>query len=97
LQYRATTLSAVAEGQQALTSYDQSRDRARAAADAERAAATRQRATIAAYDAGLVSLKERLEAERDFSSARQNRLSSQAQFSDAAIGLYRTFAGSPGI
>jgi NodT family efflux transporter outer membrane factor (OMF) lipoprotein len=97
LQYRATTLSAVAEGQQALTNYDQSRDRANAAADAERAAATRQRATIAAYDAGLVSLKERLEADRDFSSARQNRLSSQAQFSDAAIGLYRTFAGSPGI
>jgi outer membrane protein, multidrug efflux system len=97
LQYRATTLSAVAEGQQALTSYDQSRNRAAAAADAEGAAATRQRATIAAYEAGLVSFKERLEADRDFSSARQNRLSSQAQFSDAAIGLYRTFAGSPGI
>jgi outer membrane protein, multidrug efflux system len=97
LQYRATTLGAVAEGQAALTSYDQSRNRASAASDAERAARTRQSATAAAYEAGLVSFKERLEADRDYASARQNRLSSQAQFSDAAIGLYRTFAGSPGI
>jgi NodT family efflux transporter outer membrane factor (OMF) lipoprotein len=97
LQYRSTTLSAVAEGQAALTSYDQSRNRAGAALDAEKAAQTRQTATISAYEAGIVSFRERLEAERDFSSARQNRLSSQAQFSDAAIGLYRAFAGSPGI
>jgi NodT family efflux transporter outer membrane factor (OMF) lipoprotein len=97
LQYRATTLSAVAEGQQALTSYDQSRNRAAAALQAEAAARTRQTATAAAYEAGLVSFKERLESDRDFASARQNRLSGQAQFSDAAIGLYRTFAGSPGI
>jgi NodT family efflux transporter outer membrane factor (OMF) lipoprotein len=97
LQYRATTLGAVAEGQAALTSYDQSRNRAGASLAAERAAQTRQTATIAAYEAGIVSFKERLEAERDLASARQNRLSSQAQFSDAAIGLYRTFAGSPGI
>lgn len=97
LQYRATTLNAVAEGQAALTSYDQSRNRAAGALSAEQAAQTRQTATNAAYTAGIVSFKERLEAERDFASARQNRLSSQAQFSDAAIGLYRTFAGSPGI
>jgi NodT family efflux transporter outer membrane factor (OMF) lipoprotein len=97
LQYRATTLGAVAEGQAALTSYDQSRNRAAAAIEAENAARTRQTATTAAYEAGLVSFKERLESERDFASARQNRLSGQAQFSDAAIGLYRTFAGSPGI
>jgi NodT family efflux transporter outer membrane factor (OMF) lipoprotein len=97
LQYRATTLSAVAEGQAALTSYEQSRNRADAALRAEQAAQTRQRASASAYDAGLVSFKERLEADRDLASARQNRLSSQAQFSDAAIGLYRTFAGAPGI
>lgn len=97
LQYRAITLSAVAEGQSALTNYAQSRDRAGASLAAERAAHVRQRATVSAYDAGILSFKERLEAERDLSSARQNRLSSQAQLSDAAIGLYRTFAGSPGI
>jgi outer membrane protein TolC len=97
LQYRATTLNAVAEGQSALTGYDQSRARAMAALDAERAAQTRLRATNAAYQAGLVAFKDLLEAERDMSSARQSRLSSQAQFSNAAIGLYRTFAGAPGI
>lgn len=97
LQYRATTLGAVAEGQAALTSYDQSRNRAGAALSAEQAARTRQTATGSAYEAGIVSLKERVEADRDFAAARQSRLSSQAQFSDAAIGLYRTFAGAPGI
>lgn len=97
LQYRATTLGAVAEGQAALTGYDQARNRAGAGLDAERAAQIRQTATDSAYRAGIVSFKDRLEAERDFASARQNRLSSQAQFSDAAIGLYRTFAGAPGL
>jgi multidrug efflux system outer membrane protein len=97
LQYRATTLGAVAEGQSALTNYGQSRDRAQASLSAERAAQVRHTATTAAYDAGILSFKDRLEAERDLASARQSRLSSQAQFSDAAIGLYRTFAGAPGL
>jgi NodT family efflux transporter outer membrane factor (OMF) lipoprotein len=97
LQYRATTLGAVAEGQAALTSYDQARTRAQAGLEGERAAQVRHTATSAAYEAGILSFKERLEAERDLASARQSRLSSQAQYSDAAIGLYRTFAGSPGI
>lgn len=97
LQYRATTLSAVAEGQAALTGYDQARVRAQASLDGEDAAQVRHTATSAAFDAGIVSFKDRLEAERDLANARQSRLSSQAQFSDAAIGLYRTFAGSPGI
>ncbi len=97
LQYRATTLGAVAEGQAALTSYDQARTRATAGLETERAAQVRHRATSAAYEAGILSFKDQLEAERDLASARQTRLSSQAQFSDAAIGLYRTFAGSPGI
>jgi NodT family efflux transporter outer membrane factor (OMF) lipoprotein len=97
LQYRATTLGAVAEGQAALTSYDQARTRAQAGQESERAAQVRHTATSSAFEAGLVSFKERLEAERDLASARQSRLSAQAQFSDAAIGLYRTFAGSPGI
>jgi NodT family efflux transporter outer membrane factor (OMF) lipoprotein len=97
LQYRATTLGAVAEGQAALTNYDQSRDRAAASMTSELAALTRFNATKAAYDAGLVSFRERLESERDFANARQNRLSGQAQFSDAAVGLYRTFAGAPGL
>jgi outer membrane protein, multidrug efflux system len=97
LQYRATTLSAVAEGQAALTGYDQARTRAQAGLETERAAQIRQHATRAAYEAGILSFKDQLEAERDFASARQSRLSSQAQYSDAAIGLYRAFAGSPGI
>lgn len=97
LQYRATTLNAVAEGQSALTAYDQARTRALAAADSERAATTRLNATKAAYQAGLVAFKDLLDAQRDHSSARQSSLSSQAQFSNAAIGLYRTFAGAPGI
>jgi outer membrane protein, multidrug efflux system len=97
LQYRATTLGAVAEGQSALTNYGQSRDRAQASLTAERAAQVRHTATTSAYEAGILSFKERLEADRDFANARQSRLSSQAQFSDAAIGLYRTFAGAPGL
>lgn len=97
LRYRATTLSAIAEGQAALTSYDQARNRAQASLQSERAAQVRHTATSAAYEAGLLSFKELLEAERDLASARQNRIASQAQYSDAAIGLYRTFAGSPGI
>jgi outer membrane protein TolC len=97
LQYRATTLGAVAEGQAALTGYDQARNRAAAGLEAERAAQVRYTATTSAYEAGILSFKERLEAERDLASARQSRLASQAQFSDAAIGLYRTFAGSPGL
>jgi NodT family efflux transporter outer membrane factor (OMF) lipoprotein len=97
LQYRATTLNAVAEGQTALTNYAQSSDRAQASLAAERAAQTRHTATSSAYEAGIVSFKERLEAERDLAAARQSRLAAQAQFSDSAVGLYRTFAGAPGI
>lgn len=97
LQYRSATLNAVAEGQAALTGYDQARNRAMAGLDTERAAGLRNNATRAAYDAGIVSLRDRLEAERDFASARQTRLSTQAQYSEAAIGLYRTFAGAPGL
>ena len=95
LQYRATTLGAIAEGQSALTNYGQSQIRVEASLAAESAAQVRQTASEAAYQAGLLSFKERLESERDFASARQSRLASQAQLSDAAIGLYRTFAGSP--
>jgi NodT family efflux transporter outer membrane factor (OMF) lipoprotein len=97
LQYRSATLNAVGEGQAALTGYDQARNRAMAGLETERAAAVRNNATRAAYEAGISSFKDRLEAERDFASARQTRLSTQAQYSEAAIGLYRTFAGAPGL
>lgn len=97
LAYRSTTLAAVQEGQQALAAYELGRERARAATASERAAQERQRATDSAFRAGIVSLKELLEAEDFLSGARLNRLTAQARVSDAAIGLYRAFAGSPGI
>ena len=95
LNYKAVTLGAIAEGQSALTSYVQGRERAAAAIDAEIAAKQRRDATEVSLRAGIVSIKESVEANRDFASARQSRLSAQARHTDAAIGLYRTFAGSP--
>jgi outer membrane protein TolC len=97
LNYRATTLTAVQEGQQALAAYQLSRERVSAATASERAALERYRATDSAFRAGILSLKELLEAEDFLSQARLNRLTAQARVSDAAVGLYRAFAGSPGI
>ena len=97
LNYRATTLGAIAEGQAALTSYAQGSERASAAIASEMAAKQRRDATDVSLRAGIVSIKEGVEADRDYASARQIRLSSQARHTDAAIGLYRTFAGSPEI
>lgn len=97
LSYRSTTLNAIAEGQNALSAYGQAQARAKAGVDGERAAQVRFDATQASFNAGLASFKDRLEAESALASARQARLANQAQLSDAAIGLYRTFAGSPGI
>lgn len=97
LNYRATVYGAVAEGQAALTSYAQGAERASAALASELAAKQRRDATDVSLRAGIVSIKEGVEADRDYASARQIRLSSQARHTDAAIGLYRTFAGSPEI
>lgn len=97
LNYRATTLSAIAEGQAALTSYVQGKERSSAAIASETAAKQRRDATEVSLRAGIVSIKEGVEADRDYASARQIRLSSQARHTDAAIGLYRAFAGSPEI
>jgi outer membrane protein TolC len=97
LSYRSTPLNAIAEGQNALSAYGQAQARAKAGLDGERAAQVRFDATLASFSVGLASFKDRLEAESALASARQARLANQAQLSDAAIGLYRTFAGSPGI
>ena len=97
LNYRSTTLNAIAEGQTALSAYEQSRLRAQAALDGESAAELRYNAAVSGFKAGLISYRDRLDAESGLAAAKQARLASQAQFSDAAIGLYRTFAGSPGI
>ncbi len=97
LNYRQVTLGAIAEGQAALSSYAQGKERASAAVAAEIAAKQRRDATDVSLKAGIVSIKEGVEADRDYASARQTRLSSQARHTDAAIGLYRTFAGSPEI
>ena len=97
LSYRSTTLNAIAEGQNALSAYGQAQARAKAGVDGERAAQVRFDATQASFNVGLASFKDRLEAESALASARQARLANQAQLSDAAIGLYRTFAGSLGI
>jgi NodT family efflux transporter outer membrane factor (OMF) lipoprotein len=97
LSYRSTTLVAVQEGQQALAAYAQGRERVRAAQASERAAQERFRATDSGFRAGILSLKELLEAEDFLSNARLNRLTAQARVSDAAVGLYRAFAGAPGI
>jgi outer membrane protein TolC len=97
LAYRSTTLNAIAEGQAALSGYEQARLRAQAALDGEGAAQLRYNAAVSGFKAGLISYRDRLDAESGLAAAKQARLASQAQFSDAAIGLYRTFAGSPGI
>lgn len=97
LNYKATTLSAIAEGQSALSAYDQGINRANAAKTSENAAKTRVLAAREAFRVGLISMKDNIEAESDYANARQSRLSAQAVLSDSAIGLYRTFAGSPEI
>lgn len=97
LNYKSTTLNAIAEGQSALTAYVQGNIRAQAAVSSENAAKIRVVAARESFRVGLISMKDRIEAESEYASARQARLSSQAQLSDSAIGLYRTFAGSPEI
>ncbi len=97
LNYKATTLAAIAEGQSALTGYNQGRERAIAATNSEVAAKTRLDASNTSFKAGIISFKDLIEAERDYSNARQTRLLAQSRFSDSAIGLYRSFAGSPEI
>lgn len=97
LGYKNTVLLALAEGQQALSTYVFSKDRLEAAHAAETAATTRFKAAQKSLEVGLVSMKDYVETERDYSQARQQRLAAQAAYSDAAIGLYRAFAGSPEI
>lgn len=97
LTYQQVALGAVREGQAALASYTEGRERTRATLSAEQAASDRLRASDAAFRAGLTSLKELTEAQTDFAASRQQRLTSQLRVSDASVGLYRTFAGSPGI
>ena len=97
LTYKLTVLNALAEGQQALLNYNEGSVRLAASMDNEQAAMVRLRAAEKSYEVGLISMKERIDAERDYSSARQQRLASQAKYSDTAIGIYRTFAGSPEV
>ncbi|GIU67650.1 RND transporter [Candidatus Phycosocius spiralis] len=97
LAYRSTTLNAIAEAQTALSAYQQARLRVVASLEGETAAQVRYLAALSGFKAGLIAYKERLDAESALAAAKQTRLASQAQLSDAAIGLYRTFAGSPGI
>ncbi|KAF0116393.1 MAG: outer membrane efflux protein, partial [Hyphomonadaceae bacterium] len=97
LNYKAAVLGAIAEGQSALSAYDQGLNRANAAKTSEDAAKTRVIAAREAFRVGLISMKDNIEAESDYANARQSRLAAQAQLSDSAIGLYRTFAGSPEI
>lgn len=97
LNYKLTVLNALAEGQQSLVNYNQGQNRLTATVDNEDAALTRLKAAEKSYEVGLISMKERVEAERDYSNARLQRLNAQAGYSNAAIGIYRTFAGSPEI
>ncbi len=97
LGYKNSVILALAEGQQALSSYVFAKDRLDAAMAAEESADTRLKAAQKSLEVGLIAMKDHVEAERDYSQARQQRLSAQAAFSDAAIALYRTFAGSPEI
>jgi NodT family efflux transporter outer membrane factor (OMF) lipoprotein len=97
LNYKAVTMGAIAEGQQALSGYDFARDRLIAAQNGESASMIRLKAAKQSYDVGLISMRDRIEAERDYSQARNSRLAAQAAYSDAAIALYRAFAGSPQI
>ncbi len=97
LNYKLVTLNALAEGQQALSNYSFAREKLLAAQNGEKAALTRYNAGKDAYKVGLYSMKDLVEVERDYAQARNQRLSAQASYSDAAIALYRAFAGSPEI
>lgn len=97
LNYKSVTLNALAEGQQALSAYDFSRDKLMAAQNGEKAASTRYASAKEAFKVGLFSMKDLVETERDYAQARNTRLAAQAAYSDAAIALYRAFAGSPEI
>lgn len=97
LNYKLITLNAIAEGQQALSNYAFAREKLMAAQNGEKAALTRYKAGQEAYKVGLYSMKDLVDTQRDFAQARNLRLSAQASYSDAAIALYRAFAGSPEI
>jgi outer membrane protein, multidrug efflux system len=97
LAYQAAALRAIAEGQSALASYSEGTKRLSAAVDGEAASQKSATGTSRAYESGLVSMRERLQAETAFSQSRLATLGAQRELASASVALYRAFAGSPPV
>lgn len=95
IEYRQTVNAAVDEATNALVSLDQGAKRLTAARIAEEAAETTLRGRRAAYEAGLLSLTDLLQAEQQTIDARLTRIDSEAEQARAGIAVYRAFGGGP--
>lgn len=93
--YQETVTRAVAEASNALSALDQGARRLDAARSAETAAERNALALRRAQEAGLVSLRDRLQADQQLIDARLNRIEAEAAQASAAIAVYRAFGGGP--
>lgn len=95
VDYQDVVSRAVAEASNALTAFDQGARRLDAARAAEAAAERTAFALRRAQEAGLVSLRDRLQADQQLIDARLTRIEAEAAQAGAAIAVYRAFAGGP--
>jgi outer membrane protein TolC len=95
LGYQTSVSRAAAEASTSLSALSLAEDRLASAAAAEQAAALTARGVRAAFEAGIVSLADRLRADQQMIDARVARIGAQAARARAAIGVYRAFGGGP--
>lgn len=94
LEYRDVVNRAVGEADRALVELDQAEKRLEAARAAEASALRTAQGARRAYEAGLRSLRERLQVEQLLQEARLSRIDAEAAQARAALLVYRAFAGA---
>ena len=94
LEYRDTANRAFAEADRALVDLEQARLRLNAAKAAEAGAQAFASGARAAFDVGVRSLRERLQAEQLLLEAKLSRIEAEASQARASVSVYRAFAGA---
>ncbi len=94
LKYRDTANRAFAEADRALVDLQEARVRLDAATTAEAGAQAFATGSRAAFDAGVRSLRERLQAEQLLLEAKLGRIDAEATQARASVAVYRAFAGA---
>lgn len=94
LEYRDVVNRAVGEADRALVELTQAQARLAAAAKAEESAAALAQGSRQAFEAGLRSLRERLQAEQLLLEAQLARIDAEAALARASLDVYRAFAGA---